>query len=130
MKPVIATIVGIVVAGVAVWVFELLGHLIVPIGKEINISSPEEIREIMFKIPVKSLIAVVVAHGLGLLAGLFTAHKIDGSTKMPLYAVTGIMLLFTVINLVMIPHPIWFTIADIAIMIVMAIAFIGTRKKA
>ena len=130
MKPAIATIIGVVVAAVAIWVFEFLGHLIVPIGEKINVTSAEDLKLIMFKIPMKALIAVILAHGLGLFAGLFAAYKVEPTTKVPLFGVTGVILLFTVVNLVMIPHPLWFTIADIAIIILAAIAFIGTRKKA
>lgn len=129
MKLFLATVLGILAAGISIWVFELLGHMLFPIPFKIQMDDLEAFKAAMFKIPFKSLLAVVIAHGLGLLIGLFAARKVDSSTTAPMYGVASFIMLFTVINLLMIPHPIWFTLADIGIILLTTIAYISTRPK-
>jgi hypothetical protein len=130
MRTFIAAIVGIISAGVAIWIFEFLGHLLFPVKLNFNPKNPEELKLIMYSIPFKSMVAVIVAHVLGILVGLIVAYKIDKTTKAHLYGVSGILLLFSVINLIAIPHPTWFLIADIMGVVLVSALFIGTRKKA
>jgi hypothetical protein len=130
MRTFIAAIVGIVSAGIAIWIFEFLGHLMFPVKLNFNPKNPEELKLIMYSIPFKSMVAVIVAHVLGILVGLIIAYKIDKTTKAHLFGVSGILLLFSVVNLIAIPHPTWFLIADIMGVVLVSALFIGTRKKA
>lgn len=130
MRSFLAAVAGIVSAGIAIWLFEFLGHVIFPLQIEIDPTDMESIREMMFKIPITNLVAVILAHGIGLIVGLFIARIIDKKTSGPLYGVAGIIFLMTLINLLLIPHPMWFMIADLGVILIVAFAFIATRKKA
>ena len=130
MKTFIAAIVGIISAGIAIWVFEFLGHLIVPIKLKIDPTDQEQLKLIMYQIPFKAMLAVLIAHILGVVVGLIVGRMIDRSTRGHLFGISGILLLFTVINLVAIPHPTWFLIADIMGVVLVSAIYIGTRKKA
>jgi hypothetical protein len=75
-------------------------------------------------IPVQMYISVVVAHGLGLLIGLLIAKAIDKTSKISLYIIAGFFLIGTIANLSMIPHPMWFAVADIAVIALVGLLMI------
>lgn len=129
MKLFIATVLGILAAGLGIWVLELLGHMLFPIPFEIQVDDIEAFKAAMYKIPFTSLMAVVLAHGVGVWIGMFVARMVDKTSHAPMYGVSSFIMLFTVINLLMIPHPTWFTIADIGIIIFATITYVATRKK-
>lgn len=130
MRSFLAALAGIVSAGVAIWLFEFLGHLLFPIG-DLNIdpTDMDAIKQIMFQIPTGALVAVILAHALGLFVGLIVARIIDKSSLAALFGVAGIITLMTLINLLIIPHPTWFLIADLAGVLIVATWFIASRKK-
>lgn len=131
MRSFLAALAGIVSAGVAIWLFEFLGHVLFPIWDlNINPNDLDSLKQIMFQIPTGALIAVIVAHALGLLVGLVVARIIDKNSLGPLFGVAGIITLMTLINLLIIPHPTWFLIADLAGVLIVATWFIASRKKA
>ncbi len=133
MRSFLAALAGIVSGGVAIWIFESLGHTIFPIDLAalgIDTSDLGELRTMMYKIPIENLISVVLAHGLGLLAGLFVAQLIEKKSLGPLFGVSGIIFSMTLINVLLIPHPVWFMIADLGVILILSFTFIATRKKA
>lgn len=133
MRSFLAALAGIVSGGVAIWTFESLGHMIFPVDLAalgIDRSNLGELRNIMYKIPTENLISVVLAHGLGLLVGLFIARLIERKSLGPLFGVSGMLFLMTLINILLIPHPAWFMFADLGVILILSFAFIATRKKA
>lgn len=113
MKNVLATIVGLIVASVTVYVFEsLLGHTLFPLPEGIDPMDMESIKENMHLIPVGAKIFVVIAHFMGILMGMFVAALISKISMVPAYIVGGLMLAATAFNLIMLPKETWFLAAD------------------
>ena len=70
----------------------------------------------MEEIPAGALGIVLVAHFFGPLIGAWLAARVAGYRHAVHAAITaGVFLVFGVVNLMFIPHPWWFTIADVAI---------------
>ncbi|NNC44988.1 MAG: hypothetical protein HKN99_03815 [Winogradskyella sp.] len=113
MKKVLATVVGLVAAAAVILVFEFLGEMFFPLPEQIDITDVDSIKANMDKIPTGSLVFVIMAHFLGILAGMVVTTYVSKETLVPVLVVGGILLLATLINLFVLPHPIWFTIADI-----------------
>ncbi len=130
MRSFLAAIGGIITAGLVIMVLERLGHALMPFKLHIDPHDIEQLKLLVFKIPVQNLIAVIVAHGIGVLAGLFVARLIDKKSLGPLFGVGGIITLFTGINLLVLPHPMWFIIADLGIVVLVSALFIYKIKKA
>ncbi len=130
MKTFLATIIGIVVAIAATKGLEILGHNIFPVKLDIDPNNIEELKLIMFKIPVYLLVVIVFAHTLGLFLGFIVSRLIERKSILPLYYISGLMILLAVINLILIKHPTWFIISDLLALLLVSIAYIGTRKKA
>lgn len=118
MKNVLATIVGIIVAGVIVHLFEsVIGHNVFPLPEGSSPSDMEWLKNNMDKIPMGSKIFVVIAHFAGIIAGMFVAAKISKVSIIPSYIAGGLMLLATFATIFMLPKELWFSLSDGALAI-------------
>jgi len=115
MKLFYATFAGVIAAFISMMFLEGLGHSLFPIPFEVDPKNLEALAEKLHLIPMEMYLSVVFAHGLGLLIGLLIAKTIDKTSKISLYIISGFFLIGTIANLSMIPHPMWFAIADIGI---------------
>ena len=66
------------------------------------------------------LVMIFIAHILGLFVGLLVSKKIETNTSMPLFFVSLSMIVGSLVNVAMIPHPLWFGIIDPLGLIVVA----------
>ena len=113
MKNVLATIVGIIVAGFTVHLFEaLLGHNLFTFPEGAKLDDMEWIKNNMDKIPMGSKLFVIIGHFLGIIIGMFVAAKISKVSMIPSYIAGGLMLLATLVISFMLPKETWFLIAD------------------
>ncbi|WP_299123602.1 hypothetical protein [uncultured Winogradskyella sp.] len=113
MKNVLATIVGFIVAAATVYIFEtLIGHSVFPLPEGAKPMDMEWIKDNMDKIPVGSKVFVVIAHFLGIIAGMFVAAKISKISLIPSYIVGALMIAATFFNIFVLPKELWFSLSD------------------
>lgn len=110
-KNIAAGIAGVVIAGLLVWLVEMLGHAVYPPPTGLNFADPDAMRAYIDMLPLGALLFVAAAWFIGTLGGTFAACKI-GDAKPMIFAIVvgGLMLVGTLFNLVTIPHPLWFSI--------------------
>ena len=119
MKNVLATIIGLVVASITVYIFEsLIGHALFPLPEGAKPMDMEWIKNNMHLIPMGSKIFVVIAHFAGIILGMFIAGLISKTSMIPAYIVGGLMLVATFFNIFMLPKEMWFTLSDAILTIV------------
>ena len=119
MKNVLATIVGLIVASATVYVFEsLIGHNLFPLPEGAKPMDMEWIKDNMHLIPAGSKIFVVIAHFMGIVAGMFVAGLISKTSMIPAYIVGGLMIAATFFNVFMLPGELWFNLSDIVLAII------------
>lgn len=120
-KNIAAGIAGVVIAGALVWLVEMIGHSVYPPPADLDFGNPDSMRAYMATIPLGALLFVAGAWFIATLVGTLAACKI-GSAKPLTFAVVvgGLMLIATAMNLVMIPHPIWFSILGVAGIVIAA----------
>ncbi|MFT4612294.1 MAG: hypothetical protein ACJA1H_002749 [Glaciecola sp.] len=119
MKNSLATIIGFIVASLTVYIFEsLIGHNIFPLPEGANPMDIEWIKNNMDVIPTGSKVMVVIAHFMGIVAGMFVAGFISKTSMVPAYIVGGLMLAATIFNVAMLPKELWFSISDIVLAVV------------
>ena len=116
-----AGIAGVVIAGLLVWLVEMLGHTVYPPPTDLNFADPDAMRTYIDALPVGALLFVAAAWFVGTLGGTAAACKI-GDARPMIFAIVvgGLMLLGTIFNLVTIPHPLWFSILGVVGIIVAA----------
>ena len=108
-KNIAAGVAGVVVAGLLVWLVEMIGHSVYPPPADLDFADADAMRAYIDTLPIGALLFVAVAWFIGTLGGTYAACRI-GTAKPMIFAlvVGGLMLLATIFNLAMIPHPLWF----------------------
>ena len=129
MRIFVATFLGVIAAFICILLLEPLGNLLFPLPFKID---PEnavaQLKENSHLIPIGSFISVLFVHAVAIFIGLFVARLIEKESKIPLYILAVFLLYGTVANLFMVPHPIWFSIADILIQSIIGLLFIMKVK--
>ena len=114
---------------VAIAGIEYLGHNIFPLPEEVDMTDMANVEMYLENAPIGAMLMVIVAHLLGGLAAVFTALKV-GKTSWGAYIVSALYFLATIANLFMIPHPTWFTVADVvAILAAIVVVFKFTPQQ-
>ncbi len=121
-----AGIAGVVVAGLLVWIVESVGHAVFPPPPDLDFANADAMRAYIDTLPLGALLFVAAAWFIGTLGGTLTACKL-GTGRRYIYAlvVGGLILAATVVNLVMIPHPMWFS--ALGIVGIVAGAWLGLK---
>lgn len=128
MRSFLATLTGIICGVLSIKLFEAIGQKLLPVKIPLDPSNLAEVKQFMFNLPVKVLITIILAHVLGLLTGMLVVRLIEKSTRTPLFIVSGMILLLAVLNLLYLPHPLWFILADLGLIMIVSFAYIQTRK--
>lgn len=120
IKKIAAAVIGIVVAGGIVFAVESLGHTVYPLPADLDMNDPVEFGNYVESLPIGAFIFVAGAWVLGTLGGGLLACFIAGD-KPRVYSsiVGGFILVATIANLIMIPHPLWFSISSLVAIAVM-----------
>ncbi len=110
-RNIVAGVVGVIVASVLVWVVQKIGHTVYPPPTDLNLADAEALKDYVASLPVGALLFVAAAWFVGATAGTCAACAIG--TAKPMYlavVVGGFVFIAASANLVMIPHPIWFSV--------------------
>jgi len=114
LRNILATIVGFLVAGLTVHLFEnVIGHNLFPLPEGADPTDMEWIKNNMASIPVGAKIFVVLGHFMGIVVGMFVAGLISKTSMIPAYIVAGIMILATAFVTFGLPKETWFVAAEI-----------------
>lgn len=127
MRSVLAVLAGLVVAGAVITLLEAAGHFVFPPPAGMDPANPESLKSAMRDMPAGALWTVLIAWALGSLAGGWVAARIaTRSYLLHALIVGGIMLIGGIVNMAMIPHPLWFWVAGVIIFLPSAYA--GARR--
>ena len=120
-------VVGVVVAGISVFVVEGVGHALFPPPSDLNLADPQDQARLIAAMPIAAKLMVVLAWFLGALAGSSAAMAI---ARKPLagWVVAVVMIALSGWTTQMFPHPIWMVIA--AVVVPPAAALLGRRLLA
>ena len=113
-KKIAAGIAGVIVAFALVWFVENIGHSVYPPPADLDFADADAMRAYIDALPIGALLFVAGAWFLGTLGGIVTACRIgDAEPRTYTMVVGGLVLLATAANLIMIPHPAWFSIMGV-----------------
>lgn len=121
LRDVLGAITGIAVAVLTVMLFEWISHMMYPVPADLDITSTAALADHMASAPPGALILVLAGYFVATFDGTFIACWIGRAKPVIFAMVVGVlMLVATVSNLIMIPHPMWFNIAAVAGIIIAA----------
>ena len=129
MKTFLATVAGIIVGVFTIWAIEAIGHLLFPLPAELTPTNLEELKQVVMIMPMKSLLVVIIAQIIGVFSGMYVGFIMQRESLTPLYIIAGLFIFSTVLNLISIPHPTWFMIADLLSILLVSLLFIRSVKK-
>ena len=122
----LALIAGLAVAFLVIVVVEMILHVVYPLPEEVNVHDPQSLKTAMAALPVGALAGVVVGWVLGTLLGSFTAAKVaKGGALLPGLGVGIVLLVGSVMNMAVLPHPVW--VWACALILIPTAAVVGTR---
>ncbi len=127
LRNVLAVLVGLVLGSVVNMGLILAGGKIVPPPAGADTTTMEGLRASMHLFEARHFLFPFLAHALGTLAGAFVAAKIAASQPLAMAMVVGAAFLAGgVINVIMLPSPMWFTVLDLVGAYV-PMAWLGSR---
>ena len=99
---------GLLTAMVVVSVVEAFGHMFYPVADNIDYNNKELMKAFISSMPFGALVFVVNAWILGAFAGAIVATRMFAEKALMNSIIVGILVLaFTILNMSMIPHPMW-----------------------
>ena len=126
VRNVAAALAGIVTAFVMIMLIEKLGHFIYPPPADLDFSDPDVMRPYIATLPFLALLFPMIAWVVATFAGTVLACKIGTANPLAFAAVVGgLVLAGTITNLIMIKHPLWFSL--VSLVAVAASAWIAAR---
>jgi len=115
-RKILAVVAGVILAGIVTYAVQAIGHQVYPPPEGLDMKNMEAMKAYVATLPMGALLFVLLAYILGSFAGGWLAAKIARTSQIHLpLTVGGVQLFFGIINLVMIPHPIWFAIASVIV---------------
>jgi hypothetical protein len=104
---------GLVAVFGTIWLTDMIGHLIHPMPKGLNIYNGAAVRAYIASMPPLALAFVLLAWFLGALVGGVVAASIS-RRHWTLWAMAGLVAALAILNVVMIPHPLLLQIGSVA----------------
>ncbi len=114
-KKIIFVILGIVVASSVVALVEAISHKIYPLPADLSFENVEAYKDYIFnQMPIGAMLFVILAHFSGSFLGSFLTAKLNKDKPSTGLVVGAILMVFGIIMVYYIPHPIWMIVADLA----------------
>ncbi len=119
-----ALLAGLLLSAVVVFCVEALDVRLFPLPPGIDPHDPEALRTVMAQMPVAAKLLLLAGWMLASLLGGWLAAKLARSARRShAMVVGGFLLLGAIVNMISIPHPLWFWVA--ALLFLLPAAWLG-----
>jgi hypothetical protein len=109
IRLILAVVVGVVASASVVALGQWIGHRIVPPPSIPDPSDMEAVKAMIAALPPQAFIPVLASYFAGALLGPAAALAVARGRRLAGWTCLAILFLFAVANMVMLPHPLWFT---------------------
>jgi hypothetical protein len=113
IRRVLAVIAGFVVSVIGIDLVEAIGALVAPVPAAPNLANVTAMGVYLASKSWQSYAFDLGAYVLGTVAGVVVAASIVRVRSRAVWVVGGLVLATTVANLVILPHPVWFSVAAV-----------------
>ena len=115
-RTILAVILGVIAMSICVGAVEWIGHQLYPLPAGLDFKNPETLKGFIAQLPVAALLFVLAGWTLGSLVGGYIAARISRLHKRGAALSIGIaMILLVIMNMLMIPHPLWISVLDVTL---------------
>lgn len=127
VRNILAVILGVFGGGALNMGIIMISSSVIPPPEGTNLTTMEGLVEAMAIMEPKHFLMPFLAHALGTLVGAIIAALVAANRKtLFAYIVGGWFLIGGILNIVMLPSPLWFTIVDLTLAYI-PMAFIATK---
>ena len=127
LKNILAVVLGLFIGGAVNMSIIMVSGSIIPPPEGANLTTMEGLEAAMPLMEPKHFLLPFLAHALGTLVGALIAASIAATYKMRLAMAIGICFLIGgIMNIFMLPSPIWFTIVDLGLAYI-PMAYLGGK---
>lgn len=121
LRDILAGVVGVVIAVLIVFLADELSHMMYPMPANVDPSDMENLRDYIATLPLGAFLMVMAGWVVATFVGSVVADRI-GTAKPWIYpTVVGVfMFAATTANLILIPHPHWFTAVSLTAILISA----------
>ena len=121
MRDVLGAVVGVAIAVLTVMLFEWISHTAFPPPPDLDVKSSEALSAYIASAPIGAILLLLAGYIVATFDGTFIAIWIGRAKPFVFALVVGVlMLVATTTNLIMILHPLWFTISAVVGIVVAA----------
>lgn len=114
MRDVLGAVVGVAVAVLTVMLFDWISHTAFPPPPDLDVTDSEALSAYIASAPIGAMLLVLAGYIVATFDGTFIAIWIGRAKPFIFALIVGVlMLVATTTNLIMIPHPLWFTISAV-----------------
>ena len=114
LRDVLGAIIGVAVAVITVMLLQKIGHLAFPPPADLDVEDTQAMMEYVRSAPIAALLFVLASYIIAAFDGTFIACWIGRAKSFIFALIIGVlMLVATITNLIMIPHPLWFSITAV-----------------
>jgi len=118
-RRILGVLAGVVAGVVAIMIVEMIGHAVYPLPPGLDPRDREAIAAFIKSAPLGVMLFVLAAYAIGsFVAGLLA--RLLGRTRPPALVAGAILMALGVVNLVMIPHPVWFWAVSLVLYVPLA----------
>lgn len=127
IKNILAVIIGLFIGGAVNMAIIMASGFIIPPPEGADLKTMEGLKAAMHLMEPKHFLLPFLAHALGTLVGAFIASKIAATNKLKFAIIIGLCFLVGgIMNIVMLPSPIWFTVVDLGLAYI-PMAYLGGK---
>ena len=127
LKNILAVVISLIIGGMVNISIIMISGSVIPPPAGANLTTMEGLQTAMPLMEPKHFLMPFLAHAFGTLVGAFIAAKIATNNKMTFAIVIGCCFLVGgIMNIFMLPSPVWFTIVDLGFAYI-PIAYLGGK---
>ena len=120
VKRIAAVVLGIVAAVALVALVQAISHAVFPTPAGVDLNDPAQLEDHIQGMPVAAFLLVLASYLLGTLGGGLLACLIAKEKPFVFASIIGgFVLAATIANLIMLPHPLWFSATAIIAIVAM-----------
>lgn len=113
---IISVLVGVIVGVIVVTLGEKIQHQFYPLPEGLDFKDSKAVKAFVDSLPLGAFISLVFIWILSSFVGGFVAAKLTHENKMKSAMITGgILMLAAIMNMFMIPHPVWMIVVTLAL---------------
>lgn len=117
LKRIVSIILGLAAAVVVIMIVEAISHILFPVAP-IDMNNKEAIKQFMADLPVGAMVIVLTAWIMGSFFGAITSTLINKENGLRNSITVGIIILvLSVLNLIMLPSPVWMWVGALTLIV-------------